>query len=55
MLKKHNNHVIQFLKKHTNQDVVDLWCEKENQEQFRKIRFIHENEKKTHVQFFFVL
>ncbi|MGL4813982.1 MAG: HMG-box domain-containing protein [Enterobacter sp.] len=54
MLKKHNNHVIQFLKKHTNQDVVDLWCEKENQEQFRKIRFIHENEKKRPMSSFFL-
>lgn len=46
MFKKHNNHVLQFLKTHTSQDIVDLWCEKENQEQFRKIRFLHENEKK---------
>lgn len=45
-MKKHNTFVIQFLKKHGNSEMVDLWCSVENQQQFQKIRQVKEGKKR---------
>jgi len=45
-MKKHNNFVIQFLKKCGHPELIEPWCSNENQEQFQKIRLDYENREK---------
>jgi len=54
MSKRHNNHVIQFLKKHASPELIDLWCEKDNQEEFKKIRFTKDEGRKRPLSSFFL-
>lgn len=52
MSKRHNSYVIQFLQKAGYPELVDLWCETENQEHFLKLRFIKDCEKKRPISSF---
>lgn len=54
MTKRHNAHVIQFLKTVGHPELIDLWCEKENQEQFRKLRFTKDTKDKKRLSCFFL-
>lgn len=47
-MKKHNAFIIKFLKDYEEQcpGIVNAWCSNDNQEQFRKLRYVNENKEK---------
>jgi len=45
-MKKHNTFVIQWFKKIGHPELIDLWCSKENQTEFLKLRVPNSSEKR---------
>lgn len=54
VVKRYNKFIVDFLTKHGHLELVDLWCETENQELFNKLRFVQENENKRPASSFFL-